>query len=108
MAFERDGVGGLSFVFFGKELAEEEELLLLPLFECVVFLSKGMAVGSISRDLSQLLSRQCVLLGCFAPRKLPDGVSVGVCEGEMCCVLVFDGRETKHVNQITVKGKSGA
>ena len=95
MAFERDGVGGLSFVLFGKELAEEEELLLLPLFECVVFLSKGMAVGSISRDLSQLLSRQCVLLGCFAPRKLPDGVSVGVCEGEMCCVLVFDGRETK-------------
>ena len=81
MAFERDGVGGLSFVLWG--LAEEEELLLLLLwwFEMGVS-SKGTALGSILRELLQLLSGQSVFLGCFATRQLPNGVSVGVCGGD--------------------------
>ena len=66
MAFERDGVGGLSFVLWG--LAEEEELLLLLLLWCFEISSKGTALGSISRDLLQLLSGQSLFLGCFATR----------------------------------------
>jgi hypothetical protein len=80
VAFERDGVGGLSFVLWG--LAEEEELLLLLLLFEMGVSSKGTALGSISRDLLQLLSGQPVVLGCFAKRQLPDGVSVGVCGGD--------------------------
>jgi hypothetical protein len=81
VAFERDGVGGLSFVLWG--LAEEEELLLLLLLWCFEISSKGTALGSISRDLLQLLFGQSVVLGCFATRQLPNGVSVGVCEGDL-------------------------
>ena len=81
MAFERDGVGGLSFVLWG--LAEEEELLLLLLLWCFEISSKGTALGSISRDLLQLLFGQSVVLGCFATRQPPNGVSVGVCEGDL-------------------------